>query len=109
MTSASLLAAACTALAILSPSSAFAPSPRNHVSVKSSLSMSTDGEISTTSRRGFMENVASASAAIAGVSSVWMQPSPALAYGLGKANDKLARWVLYRPPTLTYDALYFAT
>lgn len=38
-----------------------------------------------------MDNVATTAAAIAGASSVWMQPSPAMAYGLSKANDKLAR------------------
>ena len=72
---------------------AFAPSINNHVSIKSSLSMShnNNDEISTTSRRGFFDNVATTTASIAGVASVFMQPSPAMAYGLGKANDKLAR------------------
>lgn len=56
--------------------------------------MSNDGEVSTTSRRGFMDNLASATAVIAGASSVWMQPSPAMAYGLGKANDRLASYGL---------------
>lgn len=39
-----------------------------------------------------MENVATASVAFAGASSVWLTPSPALAYGLKKANDKLASY-----------------
>merc|ERR1712127_329920 len=51
-------------------------------------------EMSTTSRRGFMDSVATTSAAIAGFSSVLLQPSPVLAYGLGKANDKLASYGL---------------
>lgn len=50
---------------------------------------------SATTRRGFMDSVASATAAIAGVSSALMSPAPAMAYGLGKANDKLARWVIF--------------
>lgn len=86
-----LLSAACAALVIASPSSAFVPSTSNYASVKSSLSMSKDVEVTTTTRRGFMDNVATTAAAIAGASSVWMQPSPAMAYGLSKANDKLAR------------------
>lgn len=56
--------------------------------------MSKDVEISTTSRRGFMDNVATATAAIAGASSVWMTPAPAMAYGLSKANEKLASYGL---------------
>lgn len=56
--------------------------------------MSKDGEISSTTRRGFMDNVASATAAIAGASSVLMTPSPAMAYGLNKANDRLASYGL---------------
>ena len=87
----SILSAACAALVIVSPSSAFVPSPSNYVTVKSALSMTKDVEITTKTRRGFMENVASATAVVAGASSVWMQPSPAMAYGLSKANDKLAR------------------
>ena len=86
----SILSAACAALVIVSPSSAFVPSPSNYATVKSALFMSKDVE-STTTRRGFMYNVASATAVVAGASSVWMQPSPAMAYGLNKANDKLAR------------------
>lgn len=38
--------------------------------------------------------MASATAAISGVSSVWISPSPALAFGLKKANDKLASYGL---------------
>jgi len=41
-----------------------------------------------------MDSVATTSAAIAGFSSILLQPSPALAYGLGKANDKLASYGL---------------
>jgi hypothetical protein len=55
--------------------------------------MSREGGAST-SRRGFMDELATATAAIAGASSVWMQPSPAMAYGLSKANDKLASYGL---------------
>lgn len=82
----SIITAAACALAIFAPSSeAFVPvsthAARHDVS---SLSATTD-------RRGFMSNVASASAAVAGVSSAWMTPGPALAYGLKKANEKLAR------------------
>ena len=92
MAATSLLSAAVTALALISPSSAFVPSPSNYVSIKSSLSMSNnDGEISTSTRRGFMDSLATTTAALAGASSIWLQPSPAMAYGLGKTNDKLAR------------------
>jgi len=94
MPASSLLSAACAALAIATPSSAFVPSTSNYASIKSSLSMSDESEISTTTRRGFMDGVATATAAIAGASTVWMQPSPAMAYGLGKANDKLASYGL---------------
>lgn len=87
----SILSAACAALVIVSPTSAFVPSPSNYVTVKSALSMSNDVESTTTTRRVFMDNVASVTAVVAGASSVWMQPSPAMAYGLNKANDKLAR------------------
>mmetsp|Transcript_18521 Transcript_18521/g.34072 ORF Transcript_18521/g.34072 Transcript_18521/m.34072 type:complete len:289 (+) Transcript_18521:45-911(+) len=86
----SFLSAACTALAILSPASAFAPSA-NHASRTSSLSMSKDGE---TTRRGFMDNLASASVAIAGASSVLMTPAPAMAMGLNKVNTRLASYGL---------------
>lgn len=58
--------------------------------------MSNDGETSITTRRGFMDNVASATAAFAGASSMLMTPSPAMAYGLGKANDKLSSYGLPR-------------
>lgn len=75
-------AVAC-ALAIFLPSStAFAPSPVARYS--SSMSATSD-------RRGFMGSVASATAAITGVSSAWITPGPALAYGVKKANEKLAR------------------
>ncbi|KAL3822083.1 hypothetical protein ACHAXA_000151 [Cyclostephanos tholiformis] len=92
----SILSAACTALVIVSQSSAFVPSPSNYVTIKSSLSLSKDVESTTTTRRGFMDNAASATAVVAGASSVWMEPSPAMAYGLNKANDKLASYGL--PP-----------
>lgn len=93
----SFLSAACAALAILPPSSyAFiAPSSSTSsydvLSSKSSALAMYDIERSstTTNRRGFMHTAATA--AIAGVSSVWMTPSPAMAYGLDKANSKLAR------------------
>mmetsp|Transcript_4746 Transcript_4746/g.10451 ORF Transcript_4746/g.10451 Transcript_4746/m.10451 type:complete len:290 (+) Transcript_4746:43-912(+) len=89
----SLLSAACTALAVLSPASAFVPSHTNHASTKSSLSMSNDAE---STRRGFMDSIVSTSAAIAGASSILLSPAPAMAYGLGKANDRLASYGL--PP-----------
>jgi hypothetical protein len=38
-----------------------------------------------------MGSIASSTAAIAGISSAWMAPGPALAYGVKKANEKLAR------------------
>eukprot|EP00581_Thalassiosira_minuscula_P013626 CAMPEP_0183724308 /NCGR_PEP_ID=MMETSP0737-20130205/17849_1 /TAXON_ID=385413 /ORGANISM="Thalassiosira miniscula, Strain CCMP1093" /LENGTH=292 /DNA_ID=CAMNT_0025954865 /DNA_START=64 /DNA_END=942 /DNA_ORIENTATION=+ len=92
--STSLLSAACAALAIVSPASAFVPTS-SIASRQSSLSMvSKDGEISTSTRRGFFDNVASATAAIAGASTVLMNPSPAMAYGLNKANDRLASYGL---------------
>ena len=94
-----LLSAACAALVILSPSSAFSPSHiSNHATRNTALSASKDGEIGTSTRRGFFGNVATATAAIGGVASVWMQPAPALAYGLNKANDKLARYVKFCIP-----------
>lgn len=85
-----LLTAAACALALFIPSStAFAPSStyNTHRHADSSLSATT----TTSDRRGFMSNVASATAAVAGVSSAWMSPGPALAYGVNKANEKLAR------------------
>ena len=81
----SLFSAAAYALAIFAqPSTAFAPATSHSVRHASCLSATTD-------RRGFMGNVASATAAIAGVSSAWVTPSPAFAYGVKKANEKLAR------------------
>jgi len=53
--------------------------------------MANDGEVS---RRGFFDNMASTTAAIAGASSILMTPSPAMAYGLGKANDRLSSYGL---------------
>lgn len=90
----SVYSAVACALAILAPSAtAFAPSA-SHAQRSFSSSLSVANEGSDVSRRGFMENMASATASIAGVSSVWMTPSPALAYGLKKANEKLARCVI---------------
>lgn len=81
----SIISAAACALAIFAPSStAFAPVSTHAARHVTSLSATTD-------RRGFMSNVASATAAIAGVSSAWFTPGPALAYGVKKANEKLAR------------------
>lgn len=93
MTASSLLSAACAALALLSPASAFVPSTIQNAKIaqSSALSMANDGEVS---RRGFFDNMASTTAAIAGASSILMTPSPAMAYGLGKANDRLSRWVM---------------
>jgi len=45
-------------------------------------------------RRGFMDNLATATASVAGASSLLMIPSPAMAYGLGQANTKLASYGL---------------
>ena len=81
------------ALAVLSPASAFVPSPARAAGSQSALSLSRDDEVGTATRRGFLDNVATATAAIAGASSALMTPAPAMAYGLGKANDRLARWV----------------
>ncbi|KAL3804663.1 hypothetical protein HJC23_008478 [Cyclotella cryptica] len=100
----SMISAAAFALAIFSPStSAFAPitpqTTRGNFVSSSSLTAINEKRKSdavATTRRGFMENIASATAAIAGVSSVWMAPSPALAYGLKKTNEKLASYGL--PP-----------
>mmetsp|Transcript_17528 Transcript_17528/g.29626 ORF Transcript_17528/g.29626 Transcript_17528/m.29626 type:complete len:289 (-) Transcript_17528:63-929(-) len=87
------LSAACILLANLSVSSAFAPAGgANRVS---SLSLQSN-DSSEVSRRGFMENLATASAVIAGASSAFVAPTPAMAYGLGKANDRLAAYGL--PP-----------
>ena len=93
MTASSIvLSTAMATIFIASPSSAFVSYPNGYASVKSLRSMmSKDEEVITSTRRGFIDNVATATAAIAGASSVWMQPTPALAYGLSKANDKLAR------------------
>lgn len=93
----SFLSAAFAALAILAPSSyAFVvptSASKYDIAVSSKTSNDIESSSTTTNRRGFMNNVASATAAIAGVSSVWMKPSPAMAYGLDKANSKLARCV----------------
>lgn len=81
----SIISAAACALAIFAPTStAFAPAVTHTARDATSLSATTD-------RRGFMGNVASATAAVAGISSAWMTPGPALAYGVKKANEKLAR------------------
>lgn len=96
MAPASLLSAAWAALAVLSPASAFVPSCIHGATAPSisSLSSLKDGETSSTTRRGFIDNVASATTIIAGASSVLMTPSPAIAYGLSKANDKLKSYGL---------------
>ena len=87
------LSAACILLANLSVSSAFVPAGRaNRVS---SLSLQSN-DSSEVTRRGFMANVATATAVVAGASSTWVAPTPAMAYGLGKANDRLAAYGL--PP-----------
>jgi len=91
----SLVLATCTALAILSPSSAFVPFPTNTGTLESrstTLCMSKVGQISSTTRRGFMDNVAAASITVA--PSLLMTPYPAMAYGLNKANEKLASYGL---------------
>lgn len=56
--------------------------------------MSKIGDTSSSTRRGFMDHVALATASFAGASSVLLTPSPAMAYGLSKANDKLASYGL---------------
>ena len=87
------LSATCILLANLSVSSAFVPAGRaNRVS---SLSLQSN-DSSEVTRRGFMANVATATAVVAGASSTWVAPTPAMAYGLGKANDRLAAYGL--PP-----------
>lgn len=96
MAATSLLSAACATLAIISPSSAFITPPAlasKHVATASALSVSKDSEIGIT-RRGLIDDVATATVAIAGASSAWIRPSPAMAYGLGKANDKLSSYGL---------------
>jgi hypothetical protein len=80
----SLISAAACALAIVAPSAAFAPVSHSTRHGVSSLAATSD-------RRGFMGSIASSTAAIAGISSAWMAPGPALAYGVKKANEKLAR------------------
>eukprot|EP00584_Thalassiosira_punctigera_P004902 CAMPEP_0172529452 /NCGR_PEP_ID=MMETSP1067-20121228/3519_1 /TAXON_ID=265564 ORGANISM="Thalassiosira punctigera, Strain Tpunct2005C2" /NCGR_SAMPLE_ID=MMETSP1067 /ASSEMBLY_ACC=CAM_ASM_000444 /LENGTH=295 /DNA_ID=CAMNT_0013313501 /DNA_START=102 /DNA_END=989 /DNA_ORIENTATION=+ len=97
MAPSSLLSMACTSLAIVSPSFAFVLPQTGTAKCdpsKTSLTVSNDGGISGTTRRGFMDNVASATAAIAGGSFLLTAPSPAIAYGLNKANDKLASYGL---------------
>lgn len=86
-----VLLAAIATVFITSPASAFVSYPNNHACVQTLLSMSKDNEVITSTRRGFIDHVSTTAAAIAGATSVWMQPTPALAYGLSKANDKLAR------------------
>ena len=89
MAPALLTVAACALAFLAPPSTAFAPSSAHntHRHAPSSLSATT----TTSDRRGFISNVASTTAAVAGVSSAWMGPGPALAYGVNKANEKLAR------------------
>ena len=87
------LSAACILLANLSVSSAFVPAGRANLATSLSLQTNDSSEVS---RRGFMENLATASAVIAGASSAVVAPTPAMAYGLNKANDKLAAYGL--PP-----------
>ena len=84
--------AACVLLANLTVSSAFVPAG-GRTNRASSLSLSNNDEVS---RRGFMENLATVSASVAGLSSALIAPTPAMAYGLGKANDRLAGYGL--PP-----------
>lgn len=75
------LAAASVASGFVSPSS------RGR---SSALSMAEMGdEVATSSRRRFIDSVSSGAAVAA--SSILFTPSPAFAYGLGKANDKLKR------------------
>jgi hypothetical protein len=88
------LSAACILLANLSVSSAFAPAGRG-ANRASSLFLQTK-DSSEVTRRGFMENLVTASAVVAGASSAWVAPTPAMAYGLSKANDKLVSYGL--PP-----------
>jgi len=79
----------------LSPTLGFVPSSLIHApSSKLALSMTNEVETSTStpSRRRFIDNVTTGAAAIA--SSVLLAPSPAMAYGLGKANDKLSSYGL---------------
>lgn len=41
-----------------------------------------------------MDTVATTTAVIAGASSMWMQPAPAMAFGINKANERLASYGL---------------
>ncbi len=87
----SLFSAACAALAITSPSAAFAPSAvysTKYTSTSLSVVTNDGSEMGTTSRRGFIDNMASMSATVAGI---FMMPSPAMAYGIKKSNERLAR------------------
>ena len=75
------------ATAISVASGFVSPPPGGH---SSALSMVNAGdEVATSSRRRFIDSLSGGAAAVA--SSVLFTPSPALAYGLGKANDKLKR------------------
>lgn len=94
MAATSLLSAACAALAIASPSSAFVTPNADAARRPSSLAMSRDAVDAGSTRRGFLDGVATATVAAAGASSAWLRPSPALAYGLGKANDRLKSYGL---------------
>lgn len=95
MVSYSILSTACIVIANLSVSSAFAPAAGGVNRIISSVSLQSNDNSEVT-RRGFVENLATASAVIAGASSAWMAPTPAMAYGLNKANDRLASYGL--PP-----------
>lgn len=88
------LCTACILLANLSVSSAFAPAGSG-VNRVFSLSLQSNDKSEVT-RRGFMENVATAAAALVSGATSWVVPMPAMAYGLNKANDKLASYGL--PP-----------
>jgi len=93
-----LLSTACVAIALVSPSSAFVPTSR-HYTPQTALYLFDDKAKSevTSTRRGFFDSVASTSLSIAGASAALLTtPAPALAYGLKKANDRLASYGL--PP-----------
>mmetsp|Transcript_16906 Transcript_16906/g.35398 ORF Transcript_16906/g.35398 Transcript_16906/m.35398 type:complete len:296 (+) Transcript_16906:152-1039(+) len=93
-----LLSTACVAIALVSPSSAFVPTSR-HSTPQTALYLFDDKAKSdvTSTRRGFFDSVALTSLSIAGASAALLTtPAPALAYGLKKANDRLASYGL--PP-----------
>ena len=73
----------------ISVASGFVSPPLGGHSSALSMVNAGDEEVATSSRRRFIDSLSGGAAAVA--SSILFTPSPALAYGLGKANDKLKR------------------